>query len=177
MYIILSGYPPFHASNHQDLFELIKRGMYKFHDDQWGKISEEAKDQVANLLKVNPRKRSTATVALYSTWMKKDAEILKGQDLSDNLNRFRRFNAKRKVKQAVLAVSLILFLLSLLKVQATHFLKCFQHIAMKKMTHFIGLGKDQTFGFNHAANPVRGIEAHSTQAQRNAPSKSTSCCF
>ena len=125
MYILLSGYPPFHASNHKDLFELIKRGMYQFHDDQWSKISEEAKDLVANLLQVDRKNRSTATVALYSTWMQKDAEMLKGQDLTDNLDRFRRFNAKRKVKQAVLAVSLILLLFcrQIIKVQASHFFK------------------------------------------------------
>lgn len=106
MYIVLSGYPPFHASTHQDLFELIKHGMYKFHDEHWGKISKEAKELVTGLLMVDPKKRLNASKALQSAWMKQDDEILKGQDLSDNLDKFRKFNAIRKIKQAVLAVRL-----------------------------------------------------------------------
>lgn len=158
MYILLSGYPPFHASNHKDLFELIKRGMYKFHDDHWSKISNEAKDLVSDMLQVDPKKRVTAHKALYSKWMKQDAEILRVQDLSNNLVKLRKFNAKRKFRQAVLA-----------------------HIAMEKMTHFIGLGKDLTFGFNKKSNPIPGCDVQVDKIKRTLSADSNNvvgvgCC-
>lgn len=154
MYILLSGYPPFHANSHQELFELIKNGMYKFHDEHWSKMSKDSKDLIASLLTVDARKRATASIALKSTWMQKDGAILKNQDLSENLNGFRKFNAKRKIKQAVLA-----------------------HVAMKKMAHFIGLGNDQAFAFNKKANPVPGCEPTALKQSSLKSMKSfRNCC-
>merc|ERR1719330_631848 len=68
--------------------------------------------------------------------MSQDGGVLKEMDLRDNLEKLKKFNAKRKFRQAVLA-----------------------HIAMEKMTHFIGMGRDLTFGFNKKSNPVPGVDA------------------
>ncbi len=105
VYILLCGYPPFNAKNQKSLFRLIKRGLYEFHDEHWSKISNEAKDFVSHLLLVDPVKRLSANGALETNWMRQDSEALRNFDLTPNLDEFRKFNAKRKVKQAVLAVS------------------------------------------------------------------------
>mmetsp|Transcript_5335 Transcript_5335/g.6838 ORF Transcript_5335/g.6838 Transcript_5335/m.6838 type:complete len:89 (+) Transcript_5335:3-269(+) len=61
-----------------------------------------------------------AKEALESPWML--GEDLESYDLSGNLDKFRKFNAKRKLRQAVLGL-----------------------IAAKKMEHFIGVSDDLTF--------------------------------
>ena len=105
MYILLCGYPPFNAKNQKSLFKLIKRGLYEFHDQHWSGVSNEAKEFISNLLLVDPSKRSSATDALKSKWMNQSSANLRGIDLTSNLVELRKFNAKRKVKQAILAVS------------------------------------------------------------------------
>ena len=105
MYIILCGYPPFNAKNQKSLFKLIKRGLYEFHDQHWSHISDEAKEFISKLLLVDPSKRLSATDALGTKWMNQNAATLRGVDLTSNLGELRKFNAKRKVKQAILAVS------------------------------------------------------------------------
>jgi calcium/calmodulin-dependent protein kinase I len=140
MYILLAGYPPFNGKNQKDLFKLIRRGRYEVHEQFWGNISDEAKGLVSNLLVVDPKKRLTAESSIESKWMNQDAEQLGGRDLRTSLDQFRKFNAKRKVKQAVLA-----------------------NIAAKKMSHFIGLGVDQTFGFSHAQGKIVGCEPMSSK--------------
>lgn len=41
------------------LFEIIKRGEYYFHEDAWGEISESARDLVARMLTLDTRERIT----------------------------------------------------------------------------------------------------------------------
>ena len=104
-YILLGGYPPFIEQNQRELFKKIKRGSYEFHPEYWGQISREAKDLIAGLLTVDPDKRLSAEGALRSPWITGSDEMLAGKDLGVNLDQFRRYNAKRKVRQAVLTVS------------------------------------------------------------------------
>lgn len=104
-YILLGGYPPFIEQNQRELFRKIKQGQYEFHPEYWGSISPEAKDLIARLLTVNPDRRITATDALRSSWMLGGDSQLEGFDLNNNLQQFRKFNAKRKLRQAVLTVS------------------------------------------------------------------------
>lgn len=103
-YILLGGYPPFIEQNQRELFKKIKRGSYEFHPEYWGQISREAKDLIAGLLTVDPDKRLSAEGALRSPWITGSDEMLAGKDLGVNLDQFRRYNAKRKVRQAVLTL-------------------------------------------------------------------------
>ncbi len=109
----MAGYPPFNGNNQRELFRLIKKGRYEFHQQYWRGISDDAKDLVSKLLVVDPKNRLDATAALQSPWMSKGSRSLANRDLGQSLVMFRKFNAKRKMKQAVLAVSwkfcLILF--------------------------------------------------------------------
>mmetsp|Transcript_8397 Transcript_8397/g.12399 ORF Transcript_8397/g.12399 Transcript_8397/m.12399 type:complete len:332 (-) Transcript_8397:155-1150(-) len=103
-YILLGGYPPFIEQNQRELFKKIKRGQYEFHVEYWGTISKGAKDLIAGMLTVNPDERLTADKCLNVPWITGDDSDLAGKDLGVNLDKFRRYNAKRKVRQAVLTL-------------------------------------------------------------------------
>jgi calcium/calmodulin-dependent protein kinase (CaM kinase) II/calcium/calmodulin-dependent protein kinase I len=105
IYILLGGYPPFIENNQRELFRKIRKGNYEFHKEYWGGVSPEAKDLISSLLTVNPAKRISAEAALKHEWICSDDDKLAAQDLAVNLKEFKRFNAKRKFKGAVQAVS------------------------------------------------------------------------
>jgi len=100
-YILIGGYPPFIEQNQRELFRKIKRGSYEFHVEYWGQISREAKDLISALLTVEPKRRLNAQASLEQPWMTGSDDYLVGQDLGVNLVEFKRFNAKRKLRQAV----------------------------------------------------------------------------
>lgn len=103
-YILLGGYPPFIEQNQRELFKKIKKGQYEFHPEYWGSISPDAKDLISMLLTVDPNKRITARNALNSSWVLGGDSQLAGYDLGANLQQFRKYNAKRKLRQAVLTL-------------------------------------------------------------------------
>jgi calcium/calmodulin-dependent protein kinase I len=105
VYILLGGYPPFIEQNQRELFRKIRRAQYKFHDEYWSQVSEEAKDMIRSLLTVSPTSRKTATqIIKEDTWMQMGDDKLAGQDLGVNLSEFKKYNAKRKFKAAVKTV-------------------------------------------------------------------------
>ena len=68
-------------------------------------MSDEAKDLISSLLTVDPNKRINAEQALNSKWARDEGSLLASYDLGNNLTQFRKYNAKRKLRQAVLTVS------------------------------------------------------------------------
>lgn len=105
VYILLGGYPPFIEQNQRELFRKIRKAQYKFHDEYWGQVSEEAKNLIRSLLTVDPKARKTATEVIQSDkWVNAGAEVLAEQDLGVNLEEMKKFNAKRKFKAAVKTV-------------------------------------------------------------------------
>jgi calcium/calmodulin-dependent protein kinase I len=99
---LLGGYPPFIEQNQRELFRKIRKGQYKFHDEYWGQVSDEAKALIRSLLTVKASERKTANQVIESdNWMTAGAEKLAVQDLGVNLAEFKKFNAKRKFKAAV----------------------------------------------------------------------------
>lgn len=104
VYILLGGYPPFIEDNQRELFRKIRKGDFEFHEEYWGSVSDEAKDLISSLLKVNPRQRLSATEALKSNWVRADDKTLMEKDLGTNLQELKKFNARRKFKAAVKAV-------------------------------------------------------------------------
>ena len=103
VYTLLAGYPPFRSQgiDLSLLCEMIKLGKYKFHDEYWSVISDDAKDLVSKLLTVNPEERISAADVLKSKWIQNDG--LEANDLNDNLEEFKKFNGRRKFKAAALA--------------------------------------------------------------------------
>lgn len=105
VYILLGGYPPFIEQNQRDLFRKIRKGQYKFHDEYWSQVSNEAKNLIRSLLTVSPAERKTAVQVIQSDkWMKTGDDVLATNDLGVNLAEFKKFNAKRKFKAAVKTV-------------------------------------------------------------------------
>ena len=110
VYILLGGYPPFVEQNQRELFRKIRKGQYEFHEEYWGEVSKDAKDFISSLLTVNPAKRISAKEALDHKWMVAEDKKLAAQDLGKNLSEFKKYNAKRKFKSAVNAVSGFMFI-------------------------------------------------------------------
>jgi len=73
LYVMLCGFLPFQSSDRNRLFSKIKKGAYKLPSPYWDGVSDEAKDLLALMLTVDPRKRVTATQALKHPWMEIDA--------------------------------------------------------------------------------------------------------
>jgi len=103
-YILLGGYPPFIEQNQRELFKKIKKGQYEFHVEYWGQISGDAKDLISSLLTTDPKRRLTSKQALSNTWIMQEDEKLMASNLGNNLVEFKKFNAKRKLRQAVLTL-------------------------------------------------------------------------
>jgi len=89
IYIMLCGYPPFYGECDRDncgwdqgkschdcqdnLFHRIQRGEFDFPEEEWGDVSETAKDLISHLLVRNVRLRYTADDVLRHPWVMGDA--------------------------------------------------------------------------------------------------------
>lgn len=56
-YILLCGYPPFYGDSDNEIFESVRVGRYEFPSPEWDDISDDAKDFIKCLLKLNPAER------------------------------------------------------------------------------------------------------------------------
>lgn len=82
----------------------IIMGDYDMDDDLWDNVSEKAKDMIQSLLETDPKKRISAREALQHPWILSADEALEAIDLNDNHIIFKKFNAKSKLRQAVITV-------------------------------------------------------------------------
>jgi serine/threonine protein kinase len=103
-YILLGGYPPFHDENQKALFRKIKKGEFEFHEEYWDCVSDEAKDFISNLIKVNPKERMSCDDAHKHPWLKRDAKELAGHDLNNNLAALKNYQKNRKFRAAANAI-------------------------------------------------------------------------
>jgi len=103
VYILLGGYAPFEGPI-DELAVTILKGKYEFHDEYWSHISSEAKDLIASLLQVNPKKRRSAEEALQSDWMTAEEETLTVNDLSIAQNQIKKALPVEKLRGAVKAI-------------------------------------------------------------------------
>ncbi|CAI2367388.1 unnamed protein product [Moneuplotes crassus] len=82
MYILLSGYLPFHGSNLAEICESIIEKEPNFDRDCWKNISNEAIDLIKSCLQKDPKSRVTASEALDSKWFS-EIEDKEANQLSD----------------------------------------------------------------------------------------------
>jgi len=71
LYCVLSGYHPFNDPDPAVVKKRITAAEYKYHQKHWDHVSQEAKDLVSTMLKVNPSNRLSAGAALREKWTKK----------------------------------------------------------------------------------------------------------
>ncbi|XP_037095476.1 peripheral plasma membrane protein CASK isoform X22 [Syngnathus acus] len=102
LFILLSGCLPFYGTKER-LFEAICKGKYKMNPRQWSQISESAKDLVRRMLMLDPAERITVYEALNHPWLKERDRYAYKIHLPETVEQLRKFNARRKLKGAVLA--------------------------------------------------------------------------
>ncbi|XP_061648143.1 peripheral plasma membrane protein CASK isoform X3 [Phyllopteryx taeniolatus] len=109
LFILLSGCLPFYGTKER-LFEAVCKGKCKSSDifaqmnpRQWSQISESAKDLVRRTLMLDPAERITVYEALNHPWLKERDRYAYKIHLPETVEQLRKFNARRKLKGAVLA--------------------------------------------------------------------------
>jgi len=107
MYVLLCGYPPFYGETDAEVLSKVKAGHYSFSGGEWKRVSEDAKDLIRRLLKINPNDRFTSEEALNHPWItnlaKMPASIALPNTLMTNLKGFRAQNRLKKAALTVIA--------------------------------------------------------------------------
>jgi calcium-dependent protein kinase len=107
MYVLLCGYPPFFADSDSQVLAKVRLGTFSFNSGDWKHISEDAKDLIRQLLKMQPKDRYNAQKALSHVWITEKAPKATNVSLStgmvDNLNKFRSQNKLKKAALHVIA--------------------------------------------------------------------------
>mmetsp|Transcript_113932 Transcript_113932/g.368644 ORF Transcript_113932/g.368644 Transcript_113932/m.368644 type:complete len:493 (-) Transcript_113932:66-1544(-) len=105
MYVMLCGYPPFFGETDAEVLSKVRLGNFSFNAADWKNISEDAKNLIRMLLKMNPRDRYTAEQALNHEWIEKKAPAAKGVSLQSNfVDNLRGFRSQNKLKKAALHI-------------------------------------------------------------------------
>jgi calcium/calmodulin-dependent protein kinase I len=81
IYVVLVGYPPFLEEDQQLQCRKICGAQYEFFEDDWGNISEQARDLIQRLLVVDPDRRLTASEALKHPWITGESQQEPGQQV------------------------------------------------------------------------------------------------
>ncbi|XP_077988061.1 peripheral plasma membrane protein CASK-like isoform X1 [Glandiceps talaboti] len=110
LYILLSGSLPFYGTKDR-LFETIIKGRFhQMKSKQWDHISEAAKDLVQKMLSVDQQERITVENALAHPWLRFAKSEIQERErmapklhLHESVEELKKFNARRKLKGAVLA--------------------------------------------------------------------------
>jgi serine/threonine protein kinase len=110
MYILLGGYPPFHDEDKVRLNRTICAGVFEFHAEYWGAVSEDAKDLIRGMLTVDPKKRLTIDQCLQHPWITKDPDTLTKHNLESSKLALRKYQALKKMKAGVKAVMAVNFM-------------------------------------------------------------------
>mmetsp|Transcript_81879 Transcript_81879/g.258279 ORF Transcript_81879/g.258279 Transcript_81879/m.258279 type:complete len:513 (-) Transcript_81879:40-1578(-) len=106
MYILLCGYPPFYGQGDAEVLAKVRLGHVSFDARDWGHVSQQAKDLIRLMLRVNPKDRLTAEQALNHIWTKRKApsgNVPLQQGLLDNLRSFRSQNKLMKAALHIIA--------------------------------------------------------------------------
>nr|XP_046185442.1 calcium/calmodulin-dependent protein kinase type II delta chain-like isoform X1 [Oncorhynchus gorbuscha] len=106
LYILLVGYPPFWDEDQHRLYQQIKAGAYDFPSPEWDTVTPEAKDLINKMLTINPAKRVTATDALKHPWICQRSTVASMMHRQETVECLRKFNARRKLKGAILTTML-----------------------------------------------------------------------
>eukprot|EP00435_Cladocopium_sp_Y103_P054349 s1338_g17.t1 len=105
MFVLLCGYPPFFGDSDAEVLAKVKTGSYSFNPADWKNVSEDAKNLIRQLLKMNPKERYTAEAALNHEWIKLKAPKATNVSLQSNfVDNLRHFRSQNKLKKAALHI-------------------------------------------------------------------------
>ncbi|XP_056901956.1 calcium/calmodulin-dependent protein kinase type II subunit gamma isoform X12 [Takifugu flavidus] len=107
LYILLVGYPPFWDEDQHKLYQQIKAGAYDFPSPEWDTVTPEAKNLINQMLTINPAKRITADQALKHPWICHRSTVASMMHRQETVECLRKFNARRKLKGAILTTMLV----------------------------------------------------------------------
>ncbi|XP_066594242.1 calcium/calmodulin-dependent protein kinase type II alpha chain isoform X10 [Prorops nasuta] len=102
LYILLVGYPPFWDEDQHRLYSQIKAGAYDYPSPEWDTVTPEAKTLINQMLTVNPNKRITASEALKHPWICNRERVASVMHRQETVDCLKKFNARRKLKGAIL---------------------------------------------------------------------------
>ncbi|XP_076174068.1 calcium/calmodulin-dependent protein kinase II isoform X27 [Ptiloglossa arizonensis] len=106
LYILLVGYPPFWDEDQHRLYAQIKAGSYDYPSPEWDTVTPEAKNLINQMLTVNPSKRITAHEALKHPWICQRERVASVVHRQETVDCLKKFNARRKLKVAILTTML-----------------------------------------------------------------------
>ncbi|XP_050429804.1 calcium/calmodulin-dependent protein kinase type II alpha chain isoform X5 [Adelges cooleyi] len=106
LYILLVGYPPFWDEDQHRLYAQIKAGAYDYPSPEWDTVTPDAKNLINQMLTVNPAKRVTASDALKHPWICYREKVASAVHRQETVDCLKKFNARRKLKGAILTTML-----------------------------------------------------------------------
>lgn len=111
-YILLCGYPPFYGDSDNQIFDSVKAGKFDFPSPEWDTISDDAKDFICCLLKMDASQRLTAGQALNHTWIRaltsrrRNSIVTYDNHRSEPFKKFMGLNKLKKVALGYIATHL-----------------------------------------------------------------------
>eukprot|EP01120_Amphizonella_sp_Union-15-10_P012942 TRINITY_DN5904_c0_g1_i2.p1 TRINITY_DN5904_c0_g1~~TRINITY_DN5904_c0_g1_i2.p1 ORF type:complete len:217 (+),score=38.18 TRINITY_DN5904_c0_g1_i2:124-774(+) len=107
LYILLSGIHPFQIDDEELMLDNIQDCKWKWLGPNWGIISDEAKDLILKLMTKDPKQRCTIHQALKHPWITKRLPPEEATPLPAVKDAIKSFQARKKFKGAIHAVSAI----------------------------------------------------------------------
>lgn len=106
MYVLLCGYPPFHGDTDAEVLKKVRQGNFTFKFSHWKHVTEDAKDLIRCMLKMDPSQRFTAEQALKHPWIQgKAPKATPGLSLqTDFVDHLRNFQSANHLKKAALQI-------------------------------------------------------------------------
>lgn len=101
LYILLCGYPPFTGKNDLEVFENVKKGVFEFDEEDWKKITWEAKALITKMLSV-ANLRPTAAQVLKDPWLISLSDKSSGNEKLNVFNNMVAFRTASKLQKVVL---------------------------------------------------------------------------
>eukprot|EP00929_Paragymnodinium_shiwhaense_P009747 TRINITY_DN11403_c0_g2_i1.p1 TRINITY_DN11403_c0_g2~~TRINITY_DN11403_c0_g2_i1.p1 ORF type:complete len:1261 (-),score=268.72 TRINITY_DN11403_c0_g2_i1:78-3860(-) len=97
-YVLLCGYPPFNRATEAGVMDLIRHGNYRFFDDEWSSVSEDAKDLIRKLLCMDPKERYDADRAGEHVWIRERAPNALDTWLQAGLKNLKAYQRQHRVR-------------------------------------------------------------------------------
>jgi calcium/calmodulin-dependent protein kinase I len=134
VFLLLSGNLPFKGRTQKELFKNIMKGDFEFHPTEWEGISDDAKNFVTRMLVRNQDDRTTARKALLHPWLFADERRLSKTCLHSTSQRLKTFNAKMKLRSAMIAIDVVSTLKKVAAASSTASYKSFNTSATMSVT-------------------------------------------